>query len=196
MDPNGERGDSVDRAALFRQSHAEGIRLAYVCSRLARVGEGPVGFTLHWSMFHAHGTWTIGDLRLAAIVPVAVAMKATRKTVALEQRFIAFASDVMALSTMLPNTRQGRHISGQILRSGTATASNYGEVRGAESRSEFVHKLGIVLKELNETVIWLELIERTSILVSPEVARLLAENRELCRIITASIKTVRGSTDR
>lgn len=84
----------------------------------------------------------------------------------------------------------------QILRSGTATAANYGEARGAESRSDFVHKLGIVLKELNETAIWLELIERSSLLPPVEIVAILAENRELSKIITASVKTARGSIDR
>jgi four helix bundle protein len=120
----------------------------------------------------------------------------TTKAVELQQRFILFAADIIALSEKLPNSRQGRHICGQMLRSGTATAANYAEARGAESRSDFVHKLGIVLKELNETAIWLELIVRRALLGAEKVAPVVAENRELCRIITASIKTTRGSIDR
>ena len=120
----------------------------------------------------------------------------TSKAVELQERFISFASSIIAVSEKLPNTRQGRHICAQILRSGTATAANYAEARGAESRSDFVHKLGVVLKELNETAIWLELIARSTLLPSEEVAPVVAENRELCRIITASIKTTRGSIDR
>jgi len=100
------------------------------------------------------------------------------------------------LSRKLPGTPQGRHICRQILRSGTATAANYGEARGAESHADFVHKLGIVLKELNETVIWLELIAKSSLVPPSEVERIVAENRELSKIITASIKTARGSTAR
>ena len=115
------------------------------------------------------------------------------KAAALEQRFIAFAARVVDLSVKLPANPQGRHICRQILRSGTATAANYGEARGAESRSDFVHKLGIVLKELNETAIWLELIAKTSLLPKEEIVAIVAENRELSRIITASIKTSRGS---
>jgi four helix bundle protein len=120
----------------------------------------------------------------------------TSKAVELQERFISFAAQILALSEKFPNTSQGRHICGQMLRSGTATAANYAEARGAESRSDFVHKLGIVLKESNETVIWLELAARSSLLLSSEVAPVVAENRELCRIITASIKTTRGSIDR
>jgi len=136
-------------------------------------------------------------LRLETRVPIAFSMTtSTTKRVELQQRFIVFAADIIALSEKLPESRQGRHHCGQMLRSGTATAANYGEARGAESRSDFVHKLGIVLKELNETAIWLELIGRSALLPSEEVAPVVAENRELCRIITASIKTTRGSIDR
>ena len=74
----------------------------------------------------------------------------------------------------------------------TATAANYGEARSAESRADFIHKLKIVSKKLNATTIWLELIAESS-LISPEnLVAIVAENRELCRIIAASIKTVRA----
>jgi four helix bundle protein len=73
----------------------------------------------------------------------------------LEERLINFAVRIIKLSARLPRTPAGKHIAGQILRAGTAPAPNYGEARGAESPADFVHKLGIVLKELNETSIWL-----------------------------------------
>src|SRR5213594_4714252 len=84
----------------------------------------------------------------------------------LEQRLIDFAVRIVKLSANLPRTPAGKHIAGQILRSGTSPAPNYGEARGAESHADFVHKLGIVLKELNE--IWLRVIERSRIL-KPEL---------------------------
>src|SRR6266581_6070264 len=76
----------------------------------------------------------------------------------LEGRLIDFAVRVIKLSARLPRTPAGKHIAGQILRSGTSPAPNYGEARGGESHADFVHKLGIVLKELNETCIWLRII--------------------------------------
>ena len=79
----------------------------------------------------------------------------------LEERLIDFAVRVIRLSASLPNTAAGKHIAGQILRSGTSPAPNYGEARGAESHADFTHKLGIVLKELNESSIWLRVIERS-----------------------------------
>src|SRR5689334_25402679 len=112
----------------------------------------------------------------------------------LERRFITFAASIVSLSSKLPRTLQGRHISGQILRSGTAAAANYGEARGAESRADFIHKLKIVFKELNETTIWLEVIIASGLLPADSVVAIVAENRELCRIIGASVKTA-GAAD-
>jgi four helix bundle protein len=109
----------------------------------------------------------------------------------LEERLISFAVRVVKLSGRLPRTSAGRHIAGQIMRSGTSPAPNYGEARGAESHADFVHKLGIVLKELNETSIWLRVIERSEVVKKELLTDIVAENRELCRIFTASLKTAR-----
>jgi four helix bundle protein len=109
----------------------------------------------------------------------------------LEDRLIEFAVRIIKLSASLPKTDAGRHIAGQILRSGTSPAPNYGEARGAESLADFIHKLRIVLKELNETSIWLRIIERSELLKKELLTALAEENIELCRIFTASLKTAR-----
>jgi len=107
----------------------------------------------------------------------------------LEERLIDFSVRIVKLSASLPKTPPGKHISGQVLRSGTSPAPNYGEARGAESHADFVHKLRIVLKELNETSIWLRVIDRSQLLKSDLIMDIIGENRELCRIFTASLKT-------
>jgi four helix bundle protein len=110
----------------------------------------------------------------------------------LEDRLIQFAVRIIKLAASLPRTQAGKHISGQILRCGTSPAPNYGEARGAESRADFIHKLGVVLKELNETRIWLRIIERSKLLTAESLAGILEECRELCQIFTASIRTSRA----
>jgi four helix bundle protein len=109
-----------------------------------------------------------------------------------EERLIDFAVRIVKLSPNLPKTPAGNHIAGQILRSGTSPAPNYGEASGAESTADFVHKLRIVLKELNETSTWLRVIERSQPLKAELVAEIAKENSELCRIFTASLKTARN----
>lgn len=110
----------------------------------------------------------------------------------LEERLIDFAVRIIKLSANLPKTPAGKHIAGQILRSGTSPAPNYGEARGAESRADFIHKYGIVLKELNETYIWLRIIQRCALLKPELMAGLVEENQQLCRIFVASLKTARA----
>jgi four helix bundle protein len=109
----------------------------------------------------------------------------------LEERLIDFAVRIIKLTSSLPETPAGKHIAGQILRSRTSPAPNYGEARGAESPADFVHKLGVVLKELNETSIWLRIIERSEILRRELLADIIDENKELCRIIGSSLRTAR-----
>jgi len=110
----------------------------------------------------------------------------------LEDRLVNFAVRIIKLSACLPKTPAGKHIAGQILRSGTSPAPNYGEARGAESHADFVHKLGIVLKELNETSIWLRVINRSELLKSTLLTGIIEESNELCRILTASLKTAKA----
>jgi four helix bundle protein len=100
---------------------------------------------------------------------------------------------IIKLASGLPKTSAGKHIAGQILRCGTSPAPNYGEGRGAESTADFIHKLGIVLKELNETSTWLRIIERSEILRRELLSGIIEENRELCKILVASLRTARLS---
>jgi len=113
----------------------------------------------------------------------------------LEDRLIDFAVRIVKLSANLPRTSAGRHIARQILRSGTSPAPNYGEARGAESHADFVHKLRVVLKELNETSIWLRIIERSHLIRKELMRDIVQENTELCRIFAATLKSTRQAAN-
>lgn len=110
---------------------------------------------------------------------------------ALEERLIDFAVRIIKLSASLPKTPAGKHIAGQIIRAGTSPAPNYGEARGAESDADFVHKLRIVLKELNETSIWLRIIKRCRLLREELLGDIIEESNSLSKIFTASLRTSR-----
>src|SRR5262245_12019017 len=110
----------------------------------------------------------------------------------LEMRLIDFAVRIIKLSAALPKTSAGKHIAGQILRSGTSPAPNYGEARGAESHADFIHKYGIILKELNETFIWLRIIEQSRLLKLELMIEILEEIKKLCRIFASSLRTARS----
>jgi four helix bundle protein len=108
-----------------------------------------------------------------------------------EERLIEFAARIIRMAGRLPKNVQGRHIASQILRSGTAGAPNYAEARAAESRADFTHKMRIVLKELNETAVWIRMMAKNSLISPTLLIDILAENAELCRMASASIRTAR-----
>ena len=110
----------------------------------------------------------------------------------LEERLIDFAVRIIKLAESLPKTKIGKHVEGQLLRSGTSPAPNYGEAQAAESRFDFIHKMKICLKELRETKVWQKIIERAK-LIKPEskLSPLIEETDELVSIFFSSIKTAR-----
>jgi len=82
----------------------------------------------------------------------------------LEDRLIEFAVRIIQLAGALPKSQVGKHLSGQLIRCGTSPAPNYGEAQGAESRSDFIHKMKVCLKELRETKVWLKMIVKAELI--------------------------------
>jgi len=109
----------------------------------------------------------------------------------LQERLIVFAVRILPLANRLNGTFAGKHIADQLLRSGTSAAPNYAEARSAESKADFVHKLRIAIKELNETDVWLQVTQRSGLLKAELLDGMLAECGELKRILGASIHTAR-----
>ena len=110
----------------------------------------------------------------------------------LEERLIDFAVRIIRTTESLPKTRAGNHIAGQLVRCGTSPAPNYGEAQSAESRSDFIHKMKVSLKELRETRIWLLMIAKAN-LIKPmsKLEPLINENNELISIFVTSVKTAK-----
>jgi four helix bundle protein len=108
----------------------------------------------------------------------------------LEERLIAYAVRILRVANALPRTSTGNHIRGQLTRSGTSAAPNYGEAQSAESRADFVHKIKVVLKELRESRVWLLIIQRAG-LIKPAVQLndIIQETNELIAIFVKSAKT-------
>lgn len=110
----------------------------------------------------------------------------------LEDRLIDFSVRIIRLAAALPKSDAGRHIAGQILRSGTSPAAHYGEAQGAESKADFVHKLRIALKEMRETRVWIKVIAKAQ-MVKPAALldALLVEIDELIAILFSSVETAK-----
>ena len=105
------------------------------------------------------------------------------------ERLLDFAARVIRLVDSLPKRLAGKHVGGQLLRCGTSAGANYEEGRGAESRADFVHKLGISRKEAREASYWLRLIQRANLIKPGLVSELIQESHEIGAILNASVKT-------
>jgi four helix bundle protein len=111
------------------------------------------------------------------------------------ERLITFAARVGKVVDALPETRMARHIASQFVRSGTSPAANYEEACAAESRADFIHKLGICLKELRESRCWLRMIIKTDMMPEHRMGELLEECDQLCKMIGQSIVTAKNKRE-
>jgi four helix bundle protein len=104
----------------------------------------------------------------------------------LEDRWTEFAGSIADLYETLPRTFFGRHYGQQILRAATGAAATYAEVRAAESKNDFIRKLGIVRKELCECLVWLRHISRKHLVPEKILDTIRDECDQLMRIVSAS----------
>ena len=114
----------------------------------------------------------------------------------LNERLIDFAVMVIKVTDSLPNTRASNHLAGQMVRSGTSPALNYGEAQSGESRKDFIHKMQVVLKELRETMNALKIISKSEMIKDLQLLdKTLKENNELISIFVTSITTAKRNDD-
>jgi len=111
------------------------------------------------------------------------------------QRLWRFAARIGQVVDALPDTRLGRHVAGQLVRCGTASAPNYDEGCSGESRDDFSHKLSVATKEMRETRGWLRFIVMTKMQPQKKLASLLDESEQLLKILAKSVLTAKRRPD-
>ena len=114
----------------------------------------------------------------------------------IQERLIKFAARSIRLSKELANSEADKHITRQLVRPATAPAALHGEARSAESSADFVHKLKIATKELDESEVWLRICVESGSVTDGQTSNLIDECVQLQRILNASIKTARKSVTR
>jgi len=120
-----------------------------------------------------------------------------KKKFDLEDRLIDFVLQIDNIVEKLPNTKLGNYIASQMIRSGASPALNYGEAMGAESSSDFIHKLKIILKELRETFVCLKIIRRKPLIkITDQLISTYNENNELISIFVKSIQTAKRNKNK
>ncbi|HKW75454.1 MAG TPA: four helix bundle protein [Terriglobales bacterium] len=109
----------------------------------------------------------------------------------LRERTKSFALRIVKLFRSLPRSIEAQVIGKQLLRSGTSVAANYRAACRARSKPEFISKIGIVIEEVDESVLWIEMLSDAEILKRSRLEQLLDEARQLTAIFTASRETAK-----
>jgi four helix bundle protein len=111
--------------------------------------------------------------------------------ISFHERSLIFGSGVYKLLAGVRRLPASREIIDQLIRSGASIGANANEARGAESRADFIHKMGIALKEARETGYWLAFVELAGIVNDPVLPSLRQECDELIAILVTSVNTAR-----
>jgi four helix bundle protein len=107
----------------------------------------------------------------------------------LKARTKQFALRVMTMTDALPRTQKGKVIANQILRSSTAVASGYRAACRARSKADWIDKIGRILEEADESLLWLELTEEGGLLPGRRINALKREAAELNALFAAIHKS-------
>ncbi len=110
----------------------------------------------------------------------------------LEERTAKFGEAVILFLKTIQKNEITRPLVGQLVRSSTSIGANYMEADGAESRKDFIHKLGICKKECKETKHWLRMISTAENSVQEKCRELWKEAQELTLIFSAIIKNTKN----
>jgi four helix bundle protein len=110
----------------------------------------------------------------------------------LENRLIDFSVAVLKAIDQIKNDKKSLNLVEQLVRSCTSAALNYGEAQSAESKKDFIHKIGVIMKELRETQINLSILAQINPYIdSSDFQHILNENDELLAIFHKTIQTAR-----
>jgi four helix bundle protein len=107
-----------------------------------------------------------------------------------------FAIEIIQFFTKLPKSDEARVLGRQLLRAGTSVAANYRAACRSKSEADFIHKVGTVVEETDESLLWLELLQEAQICSEVLIAPLKSEADELVRIFQTSLNTAKRNAGR
>ena len=111
-----------------------------------------------------------------------------------DERYLEFGAGILKVLPQLPANKVGAHVGDQLFRSATSVGAHLQEARAAESRADFIHKMGMALKECREAKYWLDLIIRSDMSKVEVIGALHRESDELVAILTRSVATAKSRT--
>jgi four helix bundle protein len=111
----------------------------------------------------------------------------------LRLRTFEFAVCCVRFCHNLPRNWEAREVARQLLRSGTSVAANYRAACRGRSRREFIAKLAIAVEEADETLMWLELLDRTRLVETTTIRPVRVEAGELLAVLSRSLRTTKDN---
>jgi len=105
-----------------------------------------------------------------------------------------FAVEIVKFYKALPKTDEARVLGRQVLRSGTSVAANYRAVCRSKSQADFISKMGTVVEEADETLLWFQLFEDAEVCAPDKANKLKSEADELLRIFSTALGTSKRDT--
>jgi len=118
-----------------------------------------------------------------------------KKNIVREKSF-AFSVQIVKLYKLLSEERKEFVMSKQLLRSGTSIGSNIREADNAESKADFIHKMGVAQKEIDETLYWLELLKETAYITDYEFSSVYSEGEEIIKLVKRILITAKKNINR
>ncbi len=112
----------------------------------------------------------------------------------IRERTFRFALDIINTSEHIPSTRSGNILAKQLIRSGTSIGANAQEALAAHSRTDFIYKNNIALREARETSYWLRLVQAANLSSESEIERLSDESDQITKIFGAIVAKARGKS--
>jgi four helix bundle protein len=109
----------------------------------------------------------------------------------IKDKTFSFAVRIVKLYKYLSENQKEYVLSKQLLRSGTSVGANVREAENGESTKDFIHKMAIAQKEINETIYWLELLKETEYLSYSQFESIYNDAIEIIKILTAIIKNTK-----
>ncbi len=109
----------------------------------------------------------------------------------IKQKSFEFAIRIVKLYQYLQNEKKEYVLSKQLLRSGTSVGAMVREAEYSESKLDFIHKLAIAQKEINESLYWIELLKGTNYLNEKEFISINDDAVEIIKMITSIIKSTK-----
>jgi len=113
-----------------------------------------------------------------------------RKNIVKDKSF-DFAVRIVKLYHYLCEQKKEYILSKQLLRSATSVGAMVREAEHAETKKDFIHKMAIAQKEINETIYWLELLKATDYLTNEQFISLNNNAVEIIKLTTTIIKTTK-----